>query len=170
MITIRPIEERDAASFLALQNQLDAETRLMMLEPGERDQDLEHQRAELGAMLARANHTILVAVTDTHQLVGYVEAQGGQFRRNQHVASIVIGILHAYQGQGIGTRLIQTLEIWAAASGVRRLELTVMVHNRAAQALYTKLGFVTEGRRHWSLVVDGAFVDEYSMAKLIPAE
>ena len=44
-----------------------------------------------------------------------------------------------------------------------------MMHNRAAQALYTKMGFVSEGRRHWSLLVDGTFVDEYSMAKLIPA-
>src|SRR5262245_47956119 len=116
MITIRPIQERDAASFLALRTQLDAETRLMMLEPGERDQDLEHQRAELRAVLARENHTILVAVTDERQLVGYLEAHGGQFRRNQHVATIVIGILHGYQGQGIGTRLFQTVEIWARAN------------------------------------------------------
>jgi|GEM_PF-5141464 len=43
MITIRPIQESDAAAFLALRTQLDAETHLMMLEPGERDQDLERQ-------------------------------------------------------------------------------------------------------------------------------
>ncbi len=54
--------------------------------------------------------------------------------------------------------------------GVQQLELTVMVHNDAAQALYTKMGFVIEGRRQRSLVVDGAFVDEYSMVELIPMD
>jgi RimJ/RimL family protein N-acetyltransferase len=170
MITIRPIQESDAAAFLALRSNLDAQTRLMMLEQGERNQDLEQQRAELRAGLARANHTILVAVSQDRQLVGYLEAEGGRFRRNRHVATIVVGILHAYQGQGIGTRLFQCVEVWARECGVRRLELTVMVHNKAAQALYTKMGFVSEGRRHWSLLVDGTFVDEYSMAKLLPAD
>ena len=64
----------------------------------------------------------------------------------------------------------QCPESWAKTCGVRRLELSVMVHNDAAQALYTKMGYVIEGRRQWSLLVDGAFVDEYSMAKLIPAD
>ena len=170
MITIRPIQESDAAVFLALRTQRDAETHLMMLEPGERSQDLEQQYAELRSELARANHTILLAVTEDQQLAGYLEAEGGRFRRNRHTAIIVLGILGAYRGQGIGTRLLQSIETWAKTCGVRRLELTVMVHNHAAQALYTKMGYVIEGRRQWSLLVDGAFVDEYSMAKLIPAD
>ena len=82
MITIRPIQESDAAAFLALRTQLDAETHLMMLEPGERDQDLERQYAELRSVLVRANHTILLAVTEDQQLAGYLEAEGGRFRRN----------------------------------------------------------------------------------------
>ena len=170
MITIRPIQESDAAAFLALRTQLDAETHFMMLEPGERDQDLERQYAELRSVLACANHTILLAVTEDQQLAGYLEAEGGRFRRNRHTATIVLGVLNVYHKQGIGTRLLQSVEAWAGTCGVRRLELTVMVHNRAAQALYTKMGFVIEGRRQWSLLVDGAFVDEYSMAKLIPAD
>jgi len=169
-ITIRPIQESDAAAFLALRTQLDAETHLMMLEPGERDQDLERQCAELRSVLARANHAILLAVTEDQRLAGYLEAEGGRFRRNRHTATIVLGVLNVYHKQGIGTRLLQSVEAWAGTCGVRRLELTVMVHNRVAQALYTKMGFVIEGRRQWSLLVDGDFVDEYSMAKLIPAD
>jgi len=170
MITIRPIQESDVTAFLALRTQLDAETHFMMLEPGERDQDLVQQRAELRSVLAHANHTISLAVTEDQQLAGYLEAEGGRFRRNRHTAVIVLGILSAYRGQGIGTRLLQSIEAWAKTCGVQRLELTVMVHNDAAQALYTKMGFVIEGRRQWSLLIDGAFVDEYSMAKLIPTE
>jgi hypothetical protein len=63
MITIRPIQQSDAAQFLALRTLLDAESRLMMLEPGERDQNLEHQHAELRLVLGRDNHTIYTADT-----------------------------------------------------------------------------------------------------------
>jgi RimJ/RimL family protein N-acetyltransferase len=84
------------------------------------------------------------------------------------VATLIVGVLHAYQGQGIGSRLFQGLESWAGEAGIQRLELTVMVHNEAAYALYDKMGFSVEGRRRRSLWVDGEFVDEYSMAKLLP--
>ena len=51
--------------------------------------------------------------------------------------------------------------------GLHRLELTVMVHNTAAVGLYHKLGFGIEGTRKDSLLVNGAYVDEYAMAKLL---
>jgi RimJ/RimL family protein N-acetyltransferase len=167
-IRIRPVLESDAAGFLALRTQLDGESRFMMLEPGERDQDLEQQRAHLRSVLARDNDMIWVAVSEDEQLAGYLEAEGGRFRRNRHVATIVVGVLQVHQEQGIGSRLFQALESWAAEAGIQRLELTVMVHNEAAHTLYEKMGFTVEGRRHRSLRVDGEFVDEFSMAKLLP--
>jgi RimJ/RimL family protein N-acetyltransferase len=167
-ITIRAIQESDAAAFLALRTQLDGESRFMMLEPGERGQDLERQRAQLRSVLASDNDMIWLAITGDQQLAGYLEAEGGRFRRNRHVATLIVGVLHAYQGQGIGSRLFQGLESWAGEAGIQRLELTVMVHNEAAYALYDKMGFSVEGRRRRSLWVDGEFVDEYSMAKLLP--
>jgi RimJ/RimL family protein N-acetyltransferase len=166
--TIRAIKESDAAAFLALRTQLDGESRFMMLEPGERGQDLERQRAQLRSVLASDNDMIWLAITGDQQLAGYLEAEGGRFRRNRHVATLIVGVLHAYQGQGIGSRLFQGLESWAGEAGIQRLELTVMVHNEAAYALYDKMGFSVEGRRRRSLWVDGEFVDEYSMAKLLP--
>lgn len=167
-ICIRMIEAGDAAQFLALRTQLDSETRTMMLEPGERAQDLAAQQAELRAVLARERHAIFV-VADGPRLVGYLEAEGGQFRCNRHAVIIVAGILREYQGRRIGTRLFQALDVWARAHGIRRLELTVMAHNSAALALYTRIGFAIEGRRICSLIVDGVCVDEFSMARLLPA-
>ena len=41
-----------------------------------------------------------------------------------------------------------------------------MCHNAAALRLYQKNGFEIEGRARRSLMVDGAPVDEYYMAKL----
>jgi RimJ/RimL family protein N-acetyltransferase len=42
-----------------------------------------------------------------------------------------------------------------------------MVHNEAALALYKKMGFEIEGRKKHSLLINGTYVDEYCMAKLL---
>jgi RimJ/RimL family protein N-acetyltransferase len=56
---------------------------------------------------------------------------------------------------------------WARERGFHRLELTVMTHNERAIRLYKKMGFEVEGVKKHSLFVNGEYVDEYYMAKLI---
>lgn len=166
MIAIRPAGPSDAAAFLDLKTALDHETTLMMFEPGERTTSVEQERAALETLEDRENSTILVAEVNG-ELAGYVQAEGGAFRRTRHSAHIVIGVRAAFAGQGIGTRLLQTLDGWAREQGLHRLELTVQAHNDAAVALYRKLGFEIEGTRRHSLLVDGVWVDELLMAKLL---
>jgi RimJ/RimL family protein N-acetyltransferase len=64
---------------------------------------------------------------------------------------------------------LAALEAWARANGLHRLELTVQVHNRRAIALYEKCGFEREGVKRHSLNIEGTFIDELYMSKLIPA-
>jgi RimJ/RimL family protein N-acetyltransferase len=47
------------------------------------------------------------------------------------------------------------------------MELTVMTHNRCAAAPYEKSGFVVQGTRRDSMLVEGNYVDEYDMARLL---
>lgn len=96
-----------------------------------------------------------------------MSAQGGEFRRNKHKAYIVVGVLREYAGKGVETSLFTHTEKWAREIGVRRLELTVMVHNEAGLALYKKVGFTIEGTARDSMLVDGKYVDEYCMAKIL---
>jgi RimJ/RimL family protein N-acetyltransferase len=42
-----------------------------------------------------------------------------------------------------------------------------MTDNRATVALYEKAGFVVEGTRRDSMLLDGSYVDEYYGAKLL---
>ena len=163
---IRTIRENDAEQFLNLCKKLDTETQFMMLEPGERKTTPEEQRTQIEILLKQANQTIFVAEQD-NQLVGYLAAYGGEFQRNRHSAYLVIGILQAFTGQGIGTQLFQSLEEWAQQQHLHRLELTVMTHNNAGIALYKKQGFAIEGTKRHSLLINGQYVDEYYMAKLL---
>lgn len=161
---IRRIRGEDAEAFLHLQRQLDEETSFMMLEPGERTESAEATAQRICDVVARENHTILLAEVEDH-LVGFIEAVGGRWRRNRHSVYLVVGILEAYTGKGIGTRLFEEVEAWAAEKGLHRLELTVMTRNERALALYRKRGFEIEGVKKDSLWVDGEFVDEYYIAK-----
>ncbi len=167
MITIREIKENDAEEFLSLCKKIDAEAPFMMFEPGERPTTVEEQKNEIRDILSRKNQTIFIAEEDG-QLIGYLAAYGGRYRRNKHSVYIIIGVLQAFTSQGIGTRLFTELEKWAKEKNIHRLELTVTVTNEAALALYRKMGFEIEGRKRHAFFIDGVYVDEYCMARLLP--
>jgi RimJ/RimL family protein N-acetyltransferase len=163
---IRKIVVQDAESYLMLCQQLDRESSFMLLEPGERMISVKVQRKMLKDMLATTNNMIFVAEQE-HQLVGHLQAFGGEFNRNRHKIYIVIGILQQFTGKGIGRRLFSEMESWARFIHAHRLELTVMAHNKNAITLYQKLGFEVEGTAKEALLVDGKYIDEIYMAKLI---
>jgi RimJ/RimL family protein N-acetyltransferase len=166
MMIIRTICEDDAEQFLNLCKQLDLETQFMLLEPGERKTTLEEQRTQIDILLRQENQTIFVAEQE-NRLVGYLAASGGTFKRNRHSAYLVIGILQTFTGQGVGTQLFQRLEEWTQQKDIHRLELTVMTHNTTGIALYKKQGLTIEGTKRHSLLINGQYVDEFYMAKLL---
>ncbi len=163
---IRPIRPGDAEQFLNLRKKLDQETQFMMFEPGERTTTVEEQRDHIERLLLQEN-SIIIVVEHNGQLVGYLSASGGEFRRNKHSVHIVIGILQDFTGRGIGGRLFAALEEWAHQKSISRLELTVMTHNQVGLELYRKRGFEIEGTKKHSLLINGQYVDEYYMAKLL---
>ncbi len=163
---IRTIRPDDADQFVHLQLQLDNETQFMMYEPGERIITVEGQRKQIERILSQDNQTILVAEREG-QLVGYLSATGGRYKRSRHSAYIVVGILQAFTRQGIGTQLFMAMEEWASQHHLHRLELTVMTHNQAGLALYKKQSFEIEGVKKHTIFMNGQYVDEYTMAKLL---
>jgi RimJ/RimL family protein N-acetyltransferase len=164
---LRTAGSADADSLLRLKQRLDHETSFMLLEPGERDTSAEALARHLDSEARSGNSVVIVAETGD-ELAGYVELTGGSFRRNRATAHVVIGVVAAASGRGIGAGLLRQARDWAAGHGLHRLELTVMAHNRRAADLYRRMGFSVEGRRAQGLLVDGRFVDELYVAALLP--
>jgi RimJ/RimL family protein N-acetyltransferase len=162
MVTIRHITAADTEGFLLLAQTIDQETTFMLRASGERPMTVAAQREQLLGLLCRPNHTILV-VEDAGKLVGYLSAAGGAYCRNRHTVRIAIGLLQTHTGQGIGQQLLAALEMWARGQALHRVELTVMTHNTRAIRLYTRMGFLIEGTKHHALLVNGTYVDEYTM-------
>lgn len=62
-----------------------------------------------------------------------------------HVTNIALAA--AYRGAGLGEKLVRALMELARERGAVSMTLEVRVSNVKAQALYTKLGFVSRGKR-----------------------
>jgi ribosomal protein S18 acetylase RimI-like enzyme len=165
---IRPITPNDAAAFLTLQRQLDAETQYMSFGPDERQIGEKEQRARLQRVLKQPNSIILVADNE-NELVGYCAAYGGKQARNQHRAGITVAVLERFHRRGIATRLLSRLEDWARDARIKRLELTVMETNFAAICFYLSVGFHVEGRRNGSIYMpEHGYIAELYIGKMQP--
>ncbi|ERH11448.1 MAG: acetyltransferase [halophilic archaeon J07HB67] len=86
-----------------------------------------------------AGHATLVPDDDAHELAIFVD--------------------QAYQGAGVGTVLIRALLGHGARVGIERVWLTVERWNRAAVALYEKVGFETASAESFELEMAARLVD-----------
>ncbi|MES9938112.1 MAG: GNAT family N-acetyltransferase [Sedimenticola sp.] len=163
---IREAIPEDATALIQLFNALDRETDFMLFEPDERDISPARQKELIESFASTSSQLLMVAEQD-RKLVGFIGAQGGSAIRNRHSTLIAMGVLEAFWGQSIGRQLLEAQEAWAKTHGFHRLELTVQVRNKRARRLYEKCGFIYEGTKRDALKIDGDYVDECYMSKLI---
>jgi putative acetyltransferase len=101
------------------------------------------------------------------KIVGNLGMEIQKNPRRSHCASFGMGVMDDYQGQGVGSALIEAmLELADNWLNVRRIELTVFADNQAALALYEKFGFVQEGVAHGFAYRKGEYVDALYMARI----
>lgn len=161
---VRKIEKKDANNYLNMLLNLDNETKFMMFEPGERSTDINIAKNIIEKSTDGDN--LLLVALDDENIVGFISAQRGIQRRIRHTAYIVVGIREKFRGCGIGSRFFSELDIWSKANNITRLELSVICSNSVAKHLYEKNGFKVEGIKRNTMIIDGEYVDEFSMAKL----
>jgi RimJ/RimL family protein N-acetyltransferase len=108
-----------------------------------------------------------LVVLSEHEVIGWCDVIPKNRPIYAHGGVLGMGLLPAFRGQGVGTRLIsRTLEA-ARAFGLKRVELTVRERNLNAIALYEKIGFEKEGLQRRGAMVDGVFEDVICMAMLL---
>lgn len=165
-IELRDAAPKDAADLKRMGEILLAETPFFHRLPSERASTVEEMETVIRSVLA-APGCALINAWHGDKPVGECLLVGGQLQRIRHAATIGIGVLADYQGMGIGKALMRTVVARAAAAGISRLELTVMVTNAPAIRFYEGLGFSIEGRKQGSVMIDGDPVDEFLMAAIL---
>ncbi len=156
----------DVSALAALINELAREPNLLFIMPIEGASGMAALRGHLAAIAASGSGFALVAER-SGGLVGLATATRGHHPARRDAAEIGIGVRSSARGRGIGRALMLGIEHWAAEAGIRRLHLSVVATNAPAVALYRGLGFAEEGVLRASAKVDGGFVDEQAMAKLL---
>lgn len=82
---------------------------------------------------------LYLVVTDDGRIVGYVGCSFDSSKSDSHITNI--GIMPAYQGIGLGTKLISQLQDFSINYGYETMSLEVRKHNYRARKLYERLGF-----------------------------
>jgi len=100
------------------------------------------------------------------KVVGHALLDPMQLEAISHVFRLTIVVHPGFLGRGIGAALMRDLIDWAEQTPrVGKIELLVRATNERAVRLYSKLGFVEEGRfRNRVRLPNGSFVDDISMA------
>jgi putative acetyltransferase len=110
----------------------------------------------------------LVACAD-EEVIGEISLITSPTRwRIRHVGSIGMAVHDDWQGNGVGTALMEAaLDLADNWLNLTRVELRVYVDNAPAIALYKKFGFEIEGTHHRFAFRNGEYVDSYSMARIV---
>jgi putative acetyltransferase len=113
------------------------------------------------------NHFDLVACIDQAIVGNLGLSVQDRSPRRRHAGVLGIAVHDAWQGRGVGARLmnaaIELADLWL---NLTRLELTVFIDNKKAIALYEKFGFEIEGTLRRFAFREGIYVDAYSMARV----
>ncbi|MCP4442193.1 MAG: GNAT family N-acetyltransferase [Aureispira sp.] len=162
---VRHLENKDIPEYLHLTKYIDNETEFLSVDP----KDPRPKFMEMVGAVAQKNQLFLVAQHKDGYLVGHLGAfwRRGKGKRVRHCIHIGLGVVKDYWGKGVGTLMFKAMEKWAKEQGVTRLELDVMTNNERGVALYKKMGFEIEGTKRQSICIDGQYIDEYMMSKIL---
>ena len=157
-VIIRPIRPEDAEALWIIGRQEGVIETTMAL-PSLR---LEQRIKSIQALSENDHYMVAERAGEAVGVAGLTVETG----RKRHSGSLFIYVARQQQGQGIGTRLMQSLldlaDNWLL---LRRVELTVLTENEGARRLYERLGFVVEGWRKMSIIAQGELKDEWLMAR-----
>jgi RimJ/RimL family protein N-acetyltransferase len=80
---------------------------------------------------------------------------------------VCIGLLKPFREIGIGTKLMELGIDWALSQGLAKLTASTFSTNARALNLYLKMGFAITGVRYRQFRIDGAYVDQVLMERLL---
>lgn len=92
-------------------------------------------------------HGLLLVAEDNGSIVGILNFRLSTSKKFSHKGYFGMSIQEAYTNKGIGSSLIKSLIDWAKEDNrVEKISLEVFSNNERAIHLYSKLGFIEEGR------------------------
>ena len=99
-------------------------------------------------------------------MVGAYQEKGEKLKHAAYIWGVYLG--KNYRGQGIGEKLMKKLlEEIAKNEEIEKITLNVNVGQLPAIRLYKKFGFKVVGTMHKEMKVNGKYIDDYVMEKML---
>lgn len=166
-IIYRRAQESDAGKIVDFYNFVGGETSYLSFEKDEYPMNVKEQEEELRSLESKKTSIMLLAM-DGDEITGIATINSSAKIKARHDGELGIVVAKKYQGQGIGTELIRQLIEWAKGNGVTtRISLDTRADNVKAVELYMKFGFVVEGCRRNSTLLNGKYYDLYVMGMML---
>ena len=162
-IIYRKVKESDAEQIVAFYNYVGGETNYLSFEKDEYPLNVEAQIQSIRALENNQTNIMLLAL-DGEEIVGIATINSTYKIKARHTGEFGIVIAKKYQGQGIGTELMNQLIEWAKNNGItKKISLITRADNVKAVSLYMKFGFNVEGCIKSQALIDGVYYDAYMM-------
>lgn len=166
-VIYRRAQESDAEKIVDFYNFVGGETSYLSFEKDEYPMNVKEQEEEIRSLEGKKASIMLLAM-DGEEIAGIATIHSSAKIKARHDGELGIVVAKKYQGQGIGTELIRQLIDWAKGNGVTtRISLDTRADNVKAVELYMKFGFVVEGCRRNSTLLDGKYYDLYVMGMML---
>jgi len=164
LLVVREADAADAGAWLVHIKRIVAETPYMLQGPsdpvlthGEQQRLLESHGKRVGAIALIAERP---GRGRREPILGTLTLTSGSLTRLSHSAELSMGVMQVAWGRGVGDALIQTAVAAAREdASITKVSLQVFASNTPAIRLYTKYGFVPEGRLHRYARVGAEFED-----------
>lgn len=165
-VTIREIKISDSEEFMMFLNIVSDETSFLLSSSKERGLNAEQEAKIIRDIKREKRSAIFIAEFEEH-IIGSCALHLNKSRRISHRADLGISLLKDFWGNGIATRLAETVIDYAKIIELKKLELTVRVDNERGIKLYKKLGFDIEGTIRSYFYIDNNYYDAFIMGIFI---
>jgi len=102
-------------------------------------------------------------------VAGHVDLRAHPEPFTGHRCQLGMGVRRDHRRIGLASRLLAHATSWAAAQGLKWIDLQVLSANEPAVALYRREGFQIQGGKPDMFVIDGVSLGEIWMARKVTA-
>ncbi|WP_440007560.1 GNAT family N-acetyltransferase [Halomicrococcus sp. SG-WS-1] len=158
--TIRPARQEDLTGIVGAIRQVAEQGRYIVAESVA--DEIDHQEALLRHNELESRMFFVAMVGE--DVVGWVHLHAPELDKLSHTAELTVGVLDEYQGNGIGSHLLERGLEWAASNGYEKVYQSAPSTNERAIEFLSDHGWETEAVRENHYKIDGEYVDEVMMA------
>lgn len=163
-IVIRPVRPEDIPGLNAIRTSQWVVRSIRAL-PTETEAQTAKYFFEKGSKTA---HPFVAVKKADGQPMGYVCICVSDCPRDWHKGELRMAVGQKFSGRGLGRLLVESAADFSLKFlGLKKLTLEVLIENERAVALYKATGFEAEGVLKQNYLVDGAYLDAYTMAKFL---